>query len=84
MALYPEAQRKAQQELDALAKPGHLPIFEDAENFPYITAVVQEVLRWSPIVPLGECRLHKSGSLTWILLQSVDECFVHTDHHDGI
>ena len=56
MTLYPEAQRKAQRELDDLTKPGHLPTFEDAENFPYITAVVQEVLRWNPIVPLGECR----------------------------
>jgi cytochrome P450 len=57
MTLYPEAQRKAQRELDALTKPGHLPNFEDAGNFPYITAVVQEVLRWNPITPLSECLL---------------------------
>jgi cytochrome P450 len=55
MILYPEAQRRAQREIDALKKPGHLPTFEEAETFPYITAVVQEVLRWNPIAPLGEC-----------------------------
>jgi cytochrome P450 len=55
MTLYPEAQRKAQRELDALIKPGYLPTFEDAEKFPYITAVVQEVLRWTVITPVGEC-----------------------------
>jgi cytochrome P450 len=54
MTLYPEVQRKAQRELDALNKPGCLPTFEEAENFPYITAVLHEVLRWNPITPLGE------------------------------
>ena len=70
MALYPEAQRKAQEELDVSAKPGHLPTFEDAENFPYITAVVQEVLRWNPIPPTGEYHL---SSLLLKFFSSADE-----------
>jgi cytochrome P450 len=69
MVLYPEAQRKAQRELDTAMylaggnlNPGEshdhlsLPAFEDAENFPYVTALVQEVLRWNVIAPLGEMR----------------------------
>jgi cytochrome P450 len=54
MVLYPSAQREAQQELDSLTKPGHLPTLEDADNFPYVTALVREVLRWGSILPLGE------------------------------
>jgi hypothetical protein len=57
MVLYPATQRRAQEELDASAERGHLPTFEDAENFPYITAVVQEVLRWNPVGTVGECHL---------------------------
>jgi cytochrome P450 len=57
MTLYPEAQRRAQQEIDAITKPGCLPTFEDAETYPYITAMVHEVLRWNPNIPLGEYEL---------------------------
>ena len=54
MALNPDVQRKAQQEIDYLLEPGHLPTFEDAENFPYVTALMKEVLRWNPITPFGQ------------------------------
>jgi cytochrome P450 len=54
MVLNPDVQRKAQQELDSLLEPGHLPTFEDAESFPYVTALMKEVLRWNPIAPIGQ------------------------------
>jgi cytochrome P450 len=57
MTLYPEAQRRAQREIDAITKPGCLPTFEDAETFPYITAVLREVLRWNSNVPIREYEL---------------------------
>jgi hypothetical protein len=80
MLLYPEAQRKAQRELDTVMHPavenhGHLslPTFEDAENLPYITALVQEVLRWNVIAPLGELRcsshLSISNSIGCLLME---------------
>ena len=53
MVRHPETQRKAQREIDSLTEPGHIPTFEDAETFPYITAMVQELLRWIPAFPLG-------------------------------
>ena len=53
MVAFPEAQRKAQKELDEVVGPTRLPEFEDRPNLPYINALCKEVMRWYPIVPLG-------------------------------
>ncbi|KAJ5673893.1 hypothetical protein N7462_009332 [Penicillium macrosclerotiorum] len=53
MAFFPEAQRKAQQELETVIGTGKLPEFKDRENLPYINALVKEVLRWHPVVPMN-------------------------------
>lgn len=49
----PEAQKKAQEEIDAVVRPGHLPDFADEADLPWVTACVKETLRWWPILPLG-------------------------------
>jgi cytochrome P450 len=54
MALYPEVQKKAQAEIDAVVGPGRLPEFEDRPFLPYINAVVKELMRWNLVTPLGE------------------------------
>ncbi|TRM65854.1 cytochrome P450 [Schizophyllum amplum] len=48
-ALYPEAQKRAQSELDAVVGKGRPPSFDDHDSLPYVTAFVQEVDRWRPI-----------------------------------
>ncbi|KAI0634877.1 CyP450 monooxygenase [Trametes polyzona] len=53
LASFPEAQRKAQAELDAVVGPSRLPDFDDQEALPYVAAVIKECLRWHAIVPLG-------------------------------
>ena len=53
MALYPEVQKKAQAEIDAVIGPDRLPNFEDRPFLPYINAVVKESLRWHVAAPLG-------------------------------
>ncbi|KAB8261239.1 cytochrome P450 [Aspergillus pseudonomiae] len=53
MALFPEAQRKAQAEIDRVVGPDRLPSFQDRENLPYIDAMVKEILRWHPVLPMG-------------------------------
>ena len=53
MALYPEVQRKAQAELDAVIGPNELPEFTDRPKLPYVEAVVKEMLRWQPVAPMG-------------------------------
>ncbi|KAJ8520598.1 hypothetical protein ONZ45_g2648 [Pleurotus djamor] len=53
MLLYPECQRLAQQEIDRVIGPDRLPTFADRAALPYVNAVVQEVLRWKSVIPLG-------------------------------
>ncbi|KAI0255208.1 cytochrome P450 [Lactifluus subvellereus] len=53
MLAYPETQARAHAELDAVVGRNRLPTFADYPHLPYIRAMVKEVLRWSPITPLG-------------------------------
>ena len=62
MVLNPEVQKKAQGELDTVLGGTRLPAFADKEALPYVNALVKEVLRWHPVVPLGEFYLFFHGS----------------------
>ncbi|KAJ5450230.1 uncharacterized protein N7458_006679 [Penicillium daleae] len=53
MALFPEAQLKAQLEIDMVVGRNQLPEFKDRENLPYINALAKEVLRWHPVAPMS-------------------------------
>jgi cytochrome P450 len=53
MARYPKVQAEAQQEIDAIVGRDRLPAFEDREKLPYVEAMVMEILRWQPVLPLG-------------------------------
>ncbi|KAJ3730167.1 cytochrome P450, partial [Lentinula raphanica] len=53
MLLYPEVQTKAHHELDMIIGLRNLPGFVHRASLPYITAIVQETLRYSPIALIG-------------------------------
>lgn len=53
MTLFPEAQKKAQEEIDRVIGSERLPSFEDRPSLPYVDALVKEVLRWHPVAPMG-------------------------------
>ena len=53
MALHPEVQVKAQQELDSVVGTNRLPEFWDRPALPYLRALVTELLRWHVVLPLG-------------------------------
>ncbi|KAI8986616.1 cytochrome P450 [Trametes punicea] len=55
MCLWPDIQTRAQRELDGVlgASWTRLPTFADRARLPYVNAIVLEVLRWNPAVPLG-------------------------------
>lgn len=53
MSLYPEVQRKAQEEIDHVLGPTNLPSFADRERLPYVEAIVKETFRWHPVAPMG-------------------------------
>ncbi|KAJ5665051.1 uncharacterized protein N7477_007499 [Penicillium maclennaniae] len=53
MALYPEVQKMAQDEIDRVIGPGRLPTAADRDRLPYVNAMVKEIFRWHPVVPMG-------------------------------
>ncbi|KAJ7106241.1 cytochrome P450 [Mycena epipterygia] len=53
MLANPEAQRKAQAEIDAVTGGKYLPDFDDEASMPYVSALVKEVLRWQNVTPIA-------------------------------
>ncbi|KAF8959259.1 cytochrome P450 [Flammula alnicola] len=53
MAIHPEVQKKAQEEIDRVVGSARLPDFGDRPSLPYTEAIYREVLRWRPPLPLG-------------------------------
>lgn len=53
IALFPEVQKTAREELDRVLGNGRLPVSADRDTLPYITAVMKETHRWHPIAPMS-------------------------------
>lgn len=53
MTVFPEIQKKAQEELDRVIGGNRLPNASDKGRLPYIEAVVKETHRWHPVAPLA-------------------------------
>ena len=53
MIAHPGVQKRAQAELDAVVGQSRVPTFSDAPSLPYIQAMVKEILRWRPVLPLA-------------------------------
>ncbi|KAK1466422.1 hypothetical protein CCUS01_01272 [Colletotrichum cuscutae] len=51
--VWPEVQRKAQEEIDRVVGHDRLPTVDDYLNLPYIRCCIKESLRWMPTVFLG-------------------------------
>lgn len=52
--MHPEAQRKAQAEIERVIGSDRFPTFADQPDLPYVDAFVKEVFRWGPVTPLGK------------------------------
>lgn len=57
MCMHPDAQAKAQEEIDRVVGKDRLPTFEDRRSLPYVEAVYREVMRLDPPIPLGKISL---------------------------
>ncbi|KAJ7627808.1 cytochrome P450 [Mycena polygramma] len=49
----PEAQRRAQAEIDSVTGGKYLPTLDDQSAMPYLGALVKEVLRWENVTPIA-------------------------------
>ncbi|KAI0754867.1 cytochrome P450 [Daedaleopsis nitida] len=52
-AQYPEAQHRAQAQLDAVVSRDRIPTFADMDKLPEVWAYIEELYRWRPVVPGG-------------------------------
>ena len=57
LVLFPQVQRRAQAELDAVIGRDRLPSFDDRPHLPYIEALSKELLRWQMVTPIGTFRV---------------------------
>ena len=53
LLVWPEVQRKAQEEIDRVVGSERLPTIDDYPSLPYIRCCIKESLRWMPTVILG-------------------------------
>lgn len=69
MILFPEVQRKAQAEIDAIVGLSRFPSFADRGALPYVNAVVKEAMRWNPVISTSKelhfSRLDDNIYLSW-------------------
>lgn len=83
MSLYPEAQRNAQQELDRVCVD-RLPDFSDRGSLPYLSAILNETLRWGNISPFGAS--HESinhNRMTLMFEEGLPRKTMHDDEYNG-
>jgi cytochrome P450 len=53
IALYPEIQKQAQQEISNFCGYGRQPAINDLHDLPYLHALYKEVLRYAPVANIG-------------------------------
>ncbi|KAJ9132445.1 Cytochrome P450 [Pleurostoma richardsiae] len=63
MLLYPEAMKKAQDEIDRVIGGARLPGFDDEKDLPFVRAMIKETLRWRPVNKYG--MYHASTEDDW-------------------
>ncbi|EIM83841.1 cytochrome P450 [Stereum hirsutum FP-91666 SS1] len=56
MTRRPDIQERAQREIDDFVGSDRLPSFDDENSLPYVTALLKEILRFSPVAPCAGLR----------------------------
>ena len=49
MTCFPDVQKQAQSEMDAVMDAGRSPVWADYQQLPYLSGVVKETMRWRPV-----------------------------------
>ena len=82
MSLYPEVQKKAQAEIDAVVGSDRFPDFEDRHSMSYINAIVKETMRWHLVAPVGEFFYHHIYTVL-TRFEAVPHMATNDDEYDG-
>lgn len=53
MTLYPDIQRKAQEEIDQVVGHERLPTFDDRQKLPFVECILREIYRWATPSNMG-------------------------------
>lgn len=83
MSLHPEIQKRAQSEIDAVTGGQRLPLCADLEHLPYLRRVMQEILRWGTVAPLGLYILRTRTSSHRVLSAGIPHAPLRDDEFDG-
>ena len=68
--MYPDTRRKAQAEINRVIGNDRLPALADQLNLPYTDALVKEVFRWNPVVPLGKSAVFQGYGSPFVLREA--------------
>ncbi|KAI0318587.1 cytochrome P450 [Amylostereum chailletii] len=64
MVLHPDAQKRAQREIDAVTGRTRFPTIADRKDLPFIDCIIKEVMRWSPPAPFSFPHVQSQGMLS--------------------
>ena len=83
MALYPEVQKKAQAEIDAMVGSKRLPDFYDRPSLPYVNVVVKESSRWNLVAPLGRSSVIIIVAAILTISEGIPHLSTNDDEYNG-
>lgn len=79
----PHVWKRAQADIDAVVGTDRLPEFDDRPSLPYIDAIIREVIRWRPALPLGTVWKQASFSTAPDYPQGGPHSLTRSDVYDG-
>ena len=83
MTCFPEAQRKAQAEIDAVIGQERLPSITDRDRLPYCYALMLEIFRWIPVAPMGEPDTPVRCMESYLCMIGFPHQLIEDDFHAG-
>lgn len=80
----PETQRAAQAEIDRVVGAGRLPELKDRDSLPNVEAIVRELFRFYPVIPLCEQCLPAETRISLTQSSAVPHMVTADDEYEGM
>lgn len=84
MALYPDVQKRAREEIDRIVGD-NMVSHKNKMSMPYVNAMITEIIRWGPAVPLGEIYGLENPATyeIWFIYIALPHSVTQDDYHNG-